>query len=30
VPLLERFAAGDDGLLAEHAAWAIERVQERV
>jgi epoxyqueuosine reductase len=30
VPLLERFAAADDGLLAEHAAWALEQVQERV
>jgi epoxyqueuosine reductase len=29
VPLLERFAAGDDALLAEHASWAIARLRER-
>jgi epoxyqueuosine reductase len=29
VPVLERFAAGADELLAEHAAWALARVRER-
>ena len=28
-PLLERFAAGDDELLREHAAWALARLEER-
>ena len=28
-PLLERFAAGDDELLAEHAAWALAEVRSR-
>jgi epoxyqueuosine reductase len=28
-PLLERFAARDDDLLAEHASWAIRRIEER-
>jgi epoxyqueuosine reductase len=27
--LLERYAAGPDALLAEHAAWALDRVAER-
>jgi epoxyqueuosine reductase len=27
--LLERYAAGDDKLLREHAAWALARVRER-
>jgi epoxyqueuosine reductase len=27
--VLDRFRAGDDGLLAEHAAWAIERLDGR-
>jgi epoxyqueuosine reductase len=27
--LLERFAADDDPMLAEHASWALERVLER-
>jgi len=30
VPVLERYAAGDDELLAEHASWAVQRVRERV
>ncbi len=29
VPLLERYADGDDPVLAEHASWALARVQER-
>jgi epoxyqueuosine reductase len=29
IPVLERFAAGDDELLAEHASWALARVRER-
>ncbi len=29
VPLLERYAADGDELLAEHASWALARVQER-
>jgi epoxyqueuosine reductase len=29
VPLLERFAAGEDTLLSEHASWALTRVRER-
>jgi epoxyqueuosine reductase len=29
VPLLERYAADEDPLLAEHASWALARVQER-
>jgi epoxyqueuosine reductase len=29
IPLLERFAAGEDALLAEHASWALARVRER-
>jgi epoxyqueuosine reductase len=29
VPLLERYAAEGDELLAEHASWALARVQER-
>src|SRR5204862_512030 len=29
VALLERYAAGDDQLLGEHASWALERVRER-
>jgi epoxyqueuosine reductase len=28
-PLLERWAADDDELLAEHAHWALEQVRER-
>ena len=28
-PLLERYAAGDDALLADHAEWALERIAER-
>jgi epoxyqueuosine reductase len=28
-PALERVAAGDDELLAEHAAWALARLDER-
>jgi epoxyqueuosine reductase len=28
-PLLERYAAGEDDLLAEHADWALTRVRER-
>ncbi len=29
VPVLERFAAGEDELLAEHAAWALGRIRAR-
>ena len=29
IPVLERFAAGEDELLAEHASWALARVRER-
>jgi epoxyqueuosine reductase len=29
VALLERYAGGDDEVLAEHASWALERVRER-
>jgi epoxyqueuosine reductase len=29
VALLQRYAAGDDEVLAEHASWALERVRER-
>jgi len=29
LPLLERHAGAEDPLLAEHAAWAIERIQSR-
>jgi epoxyqueuosine reductase len=29
VPALERVAAGDDELVAEHAQWAIERIASR-
>jgi epoxyqueuosine reductase len=29
LPLLERYAAEGDELLAEHASWALARVQER-
>ena len=29
VPLLERFAVSDDPLLAEHATWALARIDER-
>jgi epoxyqueuosine reductase len=29
LPLLERYAADDDPMLAEHASWALERVLER-
>jgi epoxyqueuosine reductase len=28
-PLLERFAADEDGLIAEHATWALARVRAR-
>ncbi|MGH3050607.1 MAG: tRNA epoxyqueuosine(34) reductase QueG, partial [Gaiellaceae bacterium] len=28
-PLLERYAAGGDELVAEHAAWALERLRAR-
>jgi epoxyqueuosine reductase len=28
-PVVERFAAGDDDLLAEHASWALRRIEER-
>ena len=28
-PLLERVAAGDEPMLAEHASWALERLRER-
>jgi epoxyqueuosine reductase len=28
-PVLERYADGDDGLLREHAQWALARVRER-
>ena len=28
-PLLERFARDEDGVLREHAAWALERVRQR-
>ena len=28
-PLVERYAAGDDELLREHAEWALERMEER-
>jgi epoxyqueuosine reductase len=28
-PLLERFAAGDDELLREHASWALDRLSAR-
>jgi epoxyqueuosine reductase len=27
--VLEEYAAGEDELLAEHAAWALARVRER-
>ncbi|MHB8059774.1 MAG: tRNA epoxyqueuosine(34) reductase QueG, partial [Gaiellaceae bacterium] len=27
-PLLERYAAGPDELLAEHARWALDRLRE--
>ncbi|MEP6601261.1 MAG: tRNA epoxyqueuosine(34) reductase QueG, partial [Nitrospirota bacterium] len=30
LPALERAAADDDPLIAEHAAWAVERVNERL
>jgi epoxyqueuosine reductase len=30
LPVLERYAQDDDPLLAEHASWALARVQERV
>jgi epoxyqueuosine reductase len=29
LPALEHAAADPDPLIAEHAAWAIERIQER-
>ena len=29
MPALERHAAGDDELLAEHARWALARIEER-
>jgi epoxyqueuosine reductase len=29
VPVLARAAAGDDELVAEHAAWALGRIEER-
>ena len=29
VPALERVAAGDDDLVAEHARWALERIARR-
>jgi epoxyqueuosine reductase len=29
IPTAERYAAGDDPLLAEYAEWALERLQER-
>jgi epoxyqueuosine reductase len=29
LPLLDRYAAGDDELLADHAAWAAERIRGR-
>jgi epoxyqueuosine reductase len=29
IPVLERYAGSDDPLLAEHASWALARVQER-
>jgi epoxyqueuosine reductase len=29
IPLLERFAADEDELLAEHASWALARVRDR-
>jgi epoxyqueuosine reductase len=29
VPALERVAAGDDDLVAEHARWALERIASR-
>ncbi|MDR2862579.1 MAG: tRNA epoxyqueuosine(34) reductase QueG [Puniceicoccales bacterium] len=29
VPVLERLASGADALLAEHAAWALERIAEK-
>ena len=28
-PVLERWAAGDDELLAEHARWALEQMESR-
>jgi epoxyqueuosine reductase len=28
-PVLERFAADEDEVLREHAAWALERVRAR-
>ena len=30
IPVLERFAASEDELLAEHASWALARVRDRV
>lgn len=29
-PLLEKFAASDDALLAEHARWALERLADEI
>jgi len=29
IPVLERYAAGEDKLLAEHASWALARVRLR-
>jgi epoxyqueuosine reductase len=29
IPVLERFSADEDELLAEHACWALARVRER-
>jgi epoxyqueuosine reductase len=29
IPLAERYAAGDDPLLADYAEWALERLRER-
>jgi epoxyqueuosine reductase len=29
VPLLERYAAADDPMLADHASWSLARVEER-
>ena len=29
VPLLERYAGGDDPMLADHASWSLARVEER-
>jgi hypothetical protein len=29
LPVLETLAAGDDAMVAEHAAWAIHQIRKR-